>query len=120
MNIPPMKVINYTHTPRSIMGTSLQGYLEGPIEEIIDVLGGPNEEPSGDLKVEWEWIYKLNNEIVTIYNYKTGPLYLKKKEITINDIERWHIGGKSSKAVKLLQKLFVYEHKKTECRIYED
>ncbi len=102
-----MEVLNIKNSKKyTPVGTSLMGYLRADINDIIKVLGEPDSEPSGDSKVDWEWIYKLDNEVVTIYNYKDGPSYLKNPNITIDKIEDWHIGGNSRRAVDLVRDLF--------------
>jgi hypothetical protein len=99
-------------------GTSLKGYFKGNINDVINLFGPPDDTPSGDSKVDWEWIYKLDEEVVTFYNYKDGPSYLNDKNITINDIETWHIGGNTHKAVDNLKRYFVENN--IECEIYGD
>jgi len=85
--------------------TSLQGYLNLNYDEIVSIFGEPSSKfPSGDFKVDWEWILEIDNEIITIYNYKDGPSYERDISITSNDIKSWHIGGKNQKVLKILEK----------------
>lgn len=97
-------------------GTSLQGYLKVDINDIIALMGDPDSEPSGDLKVEWEWVYKIEGEVVTIYNYKDGPLYSEDENITINDITDWHVGGRTEKVIDLLREYL--NQNNIECAVY--
>jgi len=94
-----MKLKNLKDT-QAVYGTSLKGYLKIGVRDLKAIFGDPIDEPSGDLKVNWEWIYEINDKIFTIYNYKDGPSYLGNNNITIDDIEIWHIGGKSTNVLE--------------------
>lgn len=72
-------------------GTSLKGYINATYEELVGLLGSPTfNEPSGDNKVQVEWVVEFMGEIFTIYDWKTFSRYY-----TENELERFHIGGKS-------------------------
>ena len=72
-------------------GTSLKGYVNATYEELVGLLGFPTfNEPSGDEKVQVEWVVEFEDEIFTIYDWKTNSRYY-----TENMLERFHIGGKS-------------------------
>lgn len=85
-----------------ILGGGLKGYFDESYNILVSLFGEPNNGPSSDNKVLCEWTFKINDELGWIYNYKTGINYvdsgLKKEEI-----ETWHIGGKSSKIVDLIR-----------------
>ena len=84
--------------PHDANGTSLQGYIDIPFASIASKLGYPTY-TDGD-KTLAEWVIKGNDgTIATIYDYKN---YGMKKE----QISKWHIGGKSEKAVKLIAEIF--------------
>jgi len=86
------------------MGSSFSGYLKLNYNQIVEVFGDSNAGKSEDGKVDWEWVFKLNNEVVTIYNYKTGPSYSPRlKDIKPQDIDDWHIGSHTKEALDLLR-----------------
>ena len=71
-------------------GSSLKGYVNATYEELVGLLGFPTfNEPSGDDKVQVEWVVEYKGEIFTIYDWKTFSRYY-----TENVLERFHIGGK--------------------------
>lgn len=75
-------------------GTSLKGYINGVtytqlVEEFGHPLYGP--EDSGDGKIQFEWVFKHNGNVFTLYDWKTYDL-----DYTITELTRWNIGGKSS------------------------
>ena len=74
-------------------GTSLKGYLYGvTYAQLVKTFGQPafNPEDSGDGKVNFEWVFKFNYEIFTLYDWKTYDV-----EYTINELTTWNIGGKT-------------------------
>jgi hypothetical protein len=82
------------------IGTSFQGYLLLNYNQIVELFGPSNYGPSGDGKIDWEWVLKLNGEVITIYNYKTGPSYSKQNiNVKPQDLKRWHIGGTSKEVL---------------------
>lgn len=83
------------------IGTSLIGYLNLTYDEIVSVFGKPRK-IDGD-KVEWEWVFKLNDTVLTIYNWKDGPGYTGNKKIKAKDITDWHVGGKYHYDLKILE-----------------
>ena len=83
-------------------GTSLIGYLNLTYNEIVSIFGKPIK-LNGYNKVEWEWVFKLNDSILTIYNWKDGPGYTKDKKIKPKDISDWHVGGKYNYDLKILK-----------------
>lgn len=101
--------INFKFEPMKISdlnGTGLRGYLDLTYDEIKSVLGEPTNFGSGDDKIDWHWILKIEGVLVHIYNYKDGPSYLKDKSISPSDIERWHVGGKEKNILLILNKYF--------------
>ena len=78
--------------------THLQGYIDIPYATLESKLGYPTH-TDGD-KTLAEWVLKgEDGTIATIYDYKN---YGMRKEA----ITRWHIGGKSDKAVELIDEIF--------------
>ena len=73
-------------------GSSLQTYIKGvTYRDLVEALGEPSfNEPSGDEKVQKEWIYEHNNRYFTIYDWKTFDVDYTENELTV-----WHVGGKS-------------------------
>ena len=86
-----MKVFDEMTAP-SVNGTSLAGYLEGfTFGNLVNVLGQPTfDEPSGDDKVQVEWVVEYDGEVYTVYDWKTY-----NREFTLNNLTEWNVGGKS-------------------------
>jgi hypothetical protein len=60
-------------------------------KDLLRILGEPTyNEPSGDNKTQVEWNLKFNNEVYSIYDWKTY-----NKEYTLNELNHWNIGGKT-------------------------
>jgi len=77
-----------------IIGTCLQGYLASGIKfnDLHKAFGTPTyNQPSGDGKVQREWVFEYKGNIFTIYDWKTYDL-----NYTLNEYDRWHVGGKTS------------------------
>jgi hypothetical protein len=75
-----------------LVGTSLKGSFSGyKFVELYAALGAPTcDKPSGDDKVQIEWIFDFNGEVFTIYDWKTyDRLY------TLSENEVWNVGGKA-------------------------
>jgi hypothetical protein len=87
-----MKVLQQNEVGNKINGTSLKGYLDGvSYVDLVDTLGQPTyTTPSGDDKVTKEWVVQYNDEIFTIYDWKTPS-----SEYTETQLLRWNVGGKS-------------------------
>ena len=75
----------------NVSGTSLAGYLNNvTYQELINALGRPtSDEPSGDGKVQVEWVLEFRGNVYTIYDWKTFD-----REYTENELTRWNIGSK--------------------------
>jgi hypothetical protein len=57
--------------------------------ELLAILGEPTyDEASEDDKVQVEWVINVNDEIYTIYDWKTYDRYFTENELT-----NWSIGG---------------------------
>ena len=89
MNVQPLEEYD-----TRVNGTSLTGYLEIRYSDLVEMFGEPL---TGDgYKVDAEWNLEIDGDnIVTIYNYKTGKNYLGANGLNVEDITRWHIGSKS-------------------------
>lgn len=73
------------------VGTSKSGTLRGVTYlELLSTLGNPTyNEVSSDDKVQVEWVIEWDDEIYTIYDWKTYD-----REYTINELNTWSIGSK--------------------------
>ena len=70
-------------------GTSLQGYINATYSQLLEVLGKPTyDDPSGDDKVQVEWVVEFGGNIFTIYDWKTGS-----REYTENELMEFNVGG---------------------------
>jgi hypothetical protein len=83
-------------------GTHKIGELNGVFySDLVDILGEPTfDEPSGDDKVQKEWVIEFKGDIFTIYDWKTF-----NEEYTTNELDRWSIGGKGSNPDELIAAL---------------
>ena len=87
-------------------GTSLKGHLRTGIKftDLYRTLGEPTFKPedSGDGKVQYEWVLNLNGNIYTIYDWKTYD-----QDYTLNEYDRWHVGGKvyAAEFIDLIEKM---------------
>ena len=75
-------------TPKERVGGGFIGRIKISYPELLDLLGKPHSEGSGDGKVDAEWAYMLDRDsktVVTIYNYKTDGAVAYETD--------WHIGG---------------------------
>jgi hypothetical protein len=79
------------------VGTLLDGtYNVGSIDNItykdlFRILGEPTyNKPSGDNKTQVEWNLNFNNEVYSIYDWKTY-----NREYTLNNLDHWNIGGRT-------------------------
>lgn len=74
-----------------INGTYLVGYLEDVnFMDLVTGLGEPTfDDPSGDDKVQVEWVCKFNGKIFTIYDWKTYD-----REFTEHSLTKFNVGGK--------------------------
>jgi len=88
-------------TAPSVNGTFLVGKLENySYDALVDTLGEPTfNEPSGDGKTQVEWVVKFDDQIFTIYDWKTFD-----RDFTLNQLDVWHVGGKG-KATVFIQAL---------------
>jgi hypothetical protein len=82
-------------------GTSFVGYVKTTYDELVSKLGKPNYGPSGDHKVNCEWVLNVNGDHCCIYDWKV-------KE-TPKGVYKWHVGGYSSRPLSYLAKSFNWE-----------
>lgn len=86
-----MKVFDEMDAP-NINGTSLAGYVSATYDKLVGVLGKPTfDEPSGDGKVQVEWVVEFKGDVFTIYDWKTYD-----RDYTLNSLDRFNVGSKVS------------------------
>ena len=84
------KVLSIENADES--GTFLQGYINATYSQLLEALGEPTyNEPSGDDKVQVEWVVEFEGNIFTIYDWKTFS-----REYTENELMKFNVGGKTS------------------------
>jgi len=84
-----MKVLNENEVGNFTTGSSLKGYIYCTYQELIKVLGEPTyPDPSGDNKVQKEWVVEFNGNVYTIYDWKTYD-----SDYTMNVLNEFHVGG---------------------------
>ena len=73
-------------------GTSLKDKIVGyTFSQLYEVLGEPTfNQPSGDEKMQFEWVFTYQGNPFTIYDWKTYD-----KQYSMNELTQWHVGGKS-------------------------
>ena len=83
-------------TYKDVVGTSFYNVtLESSVRDLINVLGEPYDNNTGDDKVNLEWEMETDNgDIFTVYDWKEYRI-LNKSEIII-----FHIGGKNEEVTK--------------------
>ena len=84
-----LKVLNFQDAEGVTNGSSHKGYINATYSQLIETLGEPTyDEPSGDDKVQVEWVVEFNDEIFTIYDWKTFS-----RNYTQNELTRFNVGG---------------------------
>lgn len=85
-------------------GTCLQGYFDTTYDDLVKRLG-PSNKGSADGKTTAEWVLESEDGVIaTIYDWKTGS--------TPKGDYSWHIGGRSTKALELVQEALGIETRK--------
>ena len=89
-----------------VNGTYKIGSLNGIYyRDLVEKLGEPTVIGSGDDKVQYEWIMKFEDQIFTIYDWKTYDA-----EYTEYELDAWSIGGDANSAALLFAfKDYIYE-----------
>jgi hypothetical protein len=65
-----MKVFNEENAP-SMNGSGLAGYIDTTYNKLVSVLGEATfNSPSGDSKVQVEWVLKFEDKLFSIYDWK--------------------------------------------------
>ena len=85
-------------------GTCLQGYVAVDYTQLVALLGESYE--SDGYKSDAEWVVEFDNGVVaTIYNWKNGKNYCGPSGLPVESIRDWHVGGRSTEAVRLVEEL---------------
>jgi len=89
------KLVKINSDDISCSGTCFVGTLIAPYQSIADKLGAPGDS-FDNYKTDGEWVLEFENGIVaTIYNWKNGKNYCGDEGLELEDIEEWHIGGRT-------------------------
>jgi hypothetical protein len=84
------------------IGICLKGYVRTNYDFLVEKLGTPNLNPSGDKKVNCIWTVKFEDgSIATVYDWKT-------KEAP-KEIYNWQIGGASLDVLDKMEKILGIE-----------
>lgn len=82
---------------KMVIGSSLGGYIKATYNQLVNVLGEPTcPNPSGDDKVQKEWVVKYKGEYFTIYDWKTYDV-----NYTMNELDHFHVGHKPSTTLRV-------------------
>jgi hypothetical protein len=84
-----VKVFNSENVP-STDGSGLAGYLKTTYNKLTNTLGEPTwNSPSGDDKVQVEWVVEYGGELYSIYDWKTFD-----RHYTENTLDTFNVGSK--------------------------
>jgi len=84
------KVLNLQDVDGITKGTSYKGYVIATYSQLLEVLGEPTyNEQSDDGKVQVEWVVEFEDNIFTVYDWKTYS-----REYTENELMKFNIGSK--------------------------
>lgn len=81
-------------------GSCLRGEIAASYSTLVRVFGNPDRIFDGIVgmdhdKSDAEWVVRINGELATIYNWKDGPAYTGRRDISVERIEVWNVGGHS-------------------------
>lgn len=86
--------------------THLQGYVFTTYAQLEAILGKPTDGPDVNLddKVTCQWILEFEDgTVATIYDWKTYSGTPRRGY-------EWHVGGKSARAVRLVEEMLAGDH----------
>jgi len=87
-----LKVFTSFSDAPTILGTSNKGYIEATYSQLVQFLGEPTiNDPSGDDKIQVEWILRYCDETFTIYDWKTYD-----RDYTVNTLNTFNVGGRTN------------------------
>lgn len=92
-------IIDVTRT-NGIAGTCLQGYITATREQLATVFGAPSN--GDDYKFFFHWGVEITENdgsrtVATIYDWKYD------RQVELDEIVEWNIGGNSREAVRLVE-----------------
>ena len=78
-------------TYKDTSGTSFQNVVvTTSVANLTKVFGAPNDNNTGEDKVNFEWDMQTDNgDVFTIYDFKVG------RPLDLNEPVEWHIGARS-------------------------
>ena len=79
-------------------GSCLRGEIAASYSTLVRVFGSPDQVFDGIVGVDHdksdaEWVVRINGELATIYNWKDGPAYTGRRDISVEAITTWNVGG---------------------------
>ena len=84
---------------QAMNGTFRVGEINRTYRDLVTGLGEPTfDEPSGDEKVQVEWVCVYKGNVFTIYDWKTYD-----REFTEWDLQQFNIGGKSVRGYEVAE-----------------
>jgi len=85
-------------------GTCYQATIVASHHDLVEVWGEPTK---GDgYKTEAEWVIRLHDKVITIYNYKNSRSWgAEHPEVT--EVTEWHVGGHGADVVDRLLGMMV-------------
>ena len=87
-----MKVLKEDEVNGKTNGSSFKGYIKATYNDLVRALGEPTySEPSGDDKVQKEWVVEFKGNVFTIYDWKTFDV-----DETMNNLDVFNVGGSTS------------------------
>lgn len=97
-----MIVYNKENVPNTAGTHKLASLQNVGFTDLVQMFGSPTfKEPSGDNKVQVEWVIKHDNSVYTIYDWKTYDVIY-----TLEELDTWSIGGKGAVSDKFISDVF--------------
>ena len=87
-----------------MMGTSLMGYIDCSYDRLLKTFGAPHTGDEHKVDAEWDIQFE-DGRVVTIYNYKDGKNYLGRKGKSVENINKWHVGGMNQLTVEDIKEI---------------
>lgn len=86
-------------------GSSFQGYVKTQYDHLVELFGEPYTNPDNH-KTDVGWIVSTPYGPATIYNYKNGYSYLGLSGLKLDEMNEWHVSGKSTESYEwIVQKI---------------
>jgi len=99
------KLVKINSDDISCSGTCFVGTLFVSYKTITDKLGEPSDSYD-DYKSDAEWHLEFEDgTVATIYNWKDGKNYCGDEGLELEDIEEWHIGGRTQQVTYWVEDL---------------